>query len=126
MGEEWAITSAIGVPPGHYWNGSQREDGGWGPLNLKGRHANYYEAAAEVARLRDHSLRIVPAPPREMTDADAEAWLSERYSYMVFPTKFGGAGNLFGCGPSGPVSNYGYGPTIYDAIRAARKKLERP
>lgn len=83
-----------------------------------------YPAAVHyiVARSDFSDLRIVPAPPREMTDAECWAW------YRL--PRAGSAHELRLTGSAGgfcvwrPNWDAGYYEDPCDAIRAARRKLE--
>lgn len=123
-GEEWAIQADNGL----YWNGIKS---GWEEtLRDSGRHSRYCDAASQVVRIDIDGARIVPAPPREMTDDEAEAWYQKRdLSSYIKPTKADGGG--FHCyanvanGEACGAWASGYGSSIYDAIRAARRALEK-
>ena len=133
MSEEWAIRDEA---TGEWWTGET-----WSSDSLPWRYASYpiamnsglKQMQAYSAGIPD-SVRIVPAPPREMTDVEAEQWLRERpcEESWIIRVNRGSAGNWY-CGrgrddKAGAIKIYnnphGYGASVFDAIRAARKKLE--
>lgn len=69
------------------------------------------------------SARIIPAPPREMTDAEAEAWFLANNLFVI-----GVSHEQWGIWHAYSHINtetlYAFGSTLFDAIRAARRKLE--
>lgn len=86
------------------------------------QYATYREAASAIHtyNILSPTVRIVPAPPREMTDEECWAWFRS----------VGATENLrISGGPSGLCVwrerwHAGYFAMPCDAIRAARKKLE--
>jgi hypothetical protein len=64
--------------------------------------------------------RIVPAPERVMTDAEAREWFKPYGPSGLIDF----AGGEWRCDINGLQGSYATGATIEDAIRAARRKLE--
>ena len=120
--EEWSIRDEA---TGEWWLGFSV---GWGRAEDAARYPNHWSAAhaapfdtAWVGHFRKTSM-IVPAPPREMTDAEALQWAFDE-DMALFPYAYGG--NMWNCRRSrADVMSGGQGRTIFDAIRAARRKLE--
>lgn len=110
MSEEWAIQDEAS---GLWWEWTCS----WGS---KPHVFSSYRAAAKTfdGPMRLHA-RIVPAPPREMTDAECLEWLKKAFAQLGFD-----AGEWRVSRWNYDAILYGTGNTAYDAIRAARKKLE--
>lgn len=111
--EEWVIQSGVSLK---YWKP------GLGWRDEGARFQSYIAAATTLVNsdaAQCESARIVPAPPREMTDAEAIAWahgqnisLSGSKQSIVWDVYHFNGGKL------------AWGLTLFDAIRAARRKLE--
>ena len=119
--QEWAIQDAA--------TGKWRTwDNGWTDDSSKaGIWKEYHEAARALGDnyfpIRK-AARIVPAPPREMTDEECWAWFKTKWQHALSAD---GPGKT-GCWGVYHIDSLGVdiatGETPCDAIRAARKKLE--
>lgn len=105
----------------------------WGDAAGAKRFVSHFEAANCTAfdsrwtKVHRKSARIVEAPIREMTDAEAEAWF--KTLNLTFRLYFNGG--YYHCNGvpddelgTGKTRTWGSGDSLFDAIRAARKKLE--
>lgn len=87
------------------------------------RLLHYYDACAVVAQYGNNDrARVVPAPPREMTDAECIEWLGSEHAdggyYSIGKrSQFWFVHHLSG-------SDIASARAFYDAIRAARRALE--
>lgn len=101
----------------------------WGDYPI--RYTRYGSAAAAVNTLNlpDDSARILSAPQRPpMTDAEAETWLSEHPLLMLSWWQRGHEGSWAiyeHDRTSCPLVHVSVGGTMFDAIRAARRALEK-
>lgn len=118
--EEWAIRDEA---TGKWWGHQSPITGlGWGSAIT--RHASYSDARNSLAwsvSFLQETARIVPVPPREMSDAEAIEWAKEEGISLDACTK----GWLATYVVDGKLleTDY-YCETLYGAIRAARRKLE--
>lgn len=123
--EEWAIQDEA---TGEWWTGARwRAAGPDG--NVWGNYRHVCETLAEPGCItfeEGRAPRIVPAPPREMTDTECWEWLHSRKTSHALPFIRPTDGDaeskaIWACSALG---SWGYGATPCDAIRAARRKLE--
>lgn len=123
--KEWAIQDET---TGEWWNNV------FGLEKLTIAYPTVYDyyplrVAADISRLqRNNDLRIVPAPPREMTDEECWEWFRKDRTELALLPFYGetwawqvvrGDQELVLNAPE-----IGRGQTPCDAIRAARKKLK--
>lgn len=120
--QEWAIRDEA---TGEWWNCDYF--GKYAPKDKEPTRFQSYPRAAtalvrsEEANLGRASARIVPAPPREMTDAECWEWFRPQ---MLVLFGQNGKPNEWGV-LSWPGREFkAFGKTPCDAIRAARRKLE--
>ena len=133
MTQEWAIQDEA---TGEWWNGGRYLTGkeSWGDAKeamLYNAYADCFHADAfdtYYLHNRCATARIVPAPPREMTDEECWKWLAGQHGvsgvYLWDSSPEAWACASVGCGEECP-SPAGIGSTPCDAIRAARRVLEK-
>lgn len=125
MGEpkEWAIQDA---DTGQWWNGATWGNSPGGAVWVSKDNATMF--IGEYLRvLKTWRAVVVLVPPREMTDEEAGQWLRTQHKLVVGWSKnYGEFWVMRDDNCEEPVREHtiGQGGTIFDAIRAARRKLE--